>query len=341
MFIINTMFLIILVGLFCYSIIFINKITNLVSILIISGIGVVVVVINLLLLILITHFTIGKDLRNKDIFFSEIKKKFIDSINNIKTFISDTNENSMLVEDKKNLITNLDSYFSEYHKTIQNYITSLKDLIFSLNSLKDIVYEKKNLSVSLYNNTKTAVDKMGNSIEIINEVSSSSKDVFKMINVINEIADQTNLLALNAAIEAARAGEAGVGFGVVASEIRKLAEETTNNAKQIEDALTNEITSIQKANQFNKDSGEFFISLVKNIENFVNFVNEISDNMTNLGEKSDSLLSSIDLIKDRLDKIKSNTTQFKNFLNTIENRIKKQKEISEELENLFSSISDI
>ena len=80
---------------------------------------------------------------------------------------------------------------------------------------------------------RSAVDMADAANGSMKKLETSSREIDKVIKVINSIAQQTNLLALNATIEAARAGEAGKGFAVVANEVKELAKQTAHATEEI------------------------------------------------------------------------------------------------------------
>lgn len=102
----------------------------------------------------------------------------------------------------------------------------------------------------LSDQAKAAADKgnyeMKEMSESMNEIKKSSDQISKIIKVIDDIAFQTNILALNAAVEAARAGDAGMGFAVVAEEVRNLAQRSAQAAKDTAGMIENNIGLSEK-----------------------------------------------------------------------------------------------
>lgn len=120
------------------------------------------------------------------------------------------------------------------------------------------------------------------------ETNESAEKIGEASKLIEQIAEQTNLLALNAAIESARAGEAGKGFAVVAEEIRILAEQSANSAKEIDNML-------KKLQDNSKNA-------VNVMQNVLNIIKEQVTRVEVTGSKFESMADHVGEVKTTIDK---------------------------------------
>ncbi|MBR3207341.1 MAG: methyl-accepting chemotaxis protein, partial [Bacillus sp. (in: Bacteria)] len=163
----------------------------------------------------------------------------------------------------------------EMNRGLQHMNESAESITASSIKSTDIAGEGGQLvekTASQMNVIDQSVKKAAN---VISALESKSKDITQILGVINGIADQTNLLALNAAIEAARAGESGRGFSVVAEEVRKLAVQSANSAKEIENLIKEIVQDIDV-------SQEVFTAVNREVQSGLSFTEQTKVSFHNI-----------------------------------------------------------
>ena len=108
------------------------------------------------------------------------------------------------------------------------------------------------------------------------EIAATSRKIAEIITVMDEIAFQTNLLALNAAVEAARAGEQGRGFGVVAAEVRNLAQRSSLAAKEINALIRESAQKVEVGSELVNRSGATLLEIVASAKQVSEVIAEIA-----------------------------------------------------------------
>ena len=198
----------------------------------------------------------------------------------------------------------LDTIYKEF-ETINTVVTKTMDAIKEMNN---------HISI-LVNNSQTQTK------NLLNDINNKLDEVKNVVTIINSVANKTNLLAMNAAIESAHAGEAGKGFGVVAAEIRSLAETTQSNSVRISEVVQNIVNAVSLANDASKDASDAFFKVSDQSGKIIDSLQQITSEIGHIDDKMHNIKDKTQETAEAADKINSYCTEISQQQDIVSNEV--------------------
>ncbi|MDF2606302.1 MAG: hypothetical protein K0S34_492 [Bacillales bacterium] len=249
------------------------------------------------------------------------------------------------------LVEKIVSGFEIVETTTHNSYDISQEILAESNELlgrADEAIKSSNEGLEIFSKVQTVIEDLGSkskvNIETMNELTKQSESIQDIVRIISEIADRTNLLALNASIEAARAGEQGKGFAIVATEVRKLAESTSESIEKISILTTGIKDKTQNANkQINENinlvekGSSLAISATEKIRQIKSEINNVYTNINNVNKKVSLQKKSN---KELLDDLVQTKKIFGNVNEAIVKHIDDAQIVDQKMEESIKSIID-
>ena len=201
----------------------------------------------------------------------------------------DRASNSVADIDKK--VKLLNENIATQTMAIDESAISVESISSSIQAVGRLAQDRRVASESLVKVILDGGDKIQATNSIISATTNDIENILEIITIINNISEQTNLLSMNAAIESAHAGAAGKGFAVVAEEIRKLAENTSKNASQIDRLLKSITEKMRDALQASQVGAEMFERISSDVTLFRSAMVEIAENIDNVSQDSETVVA--------------------------------------------------
>ena len=232
-----------------------------------------------------------------------------------------------------------------------NLITETGLAADELNESADTMKEASDKAAVTIEELKQISEEVKNAISVIadqtNQTNASAQNIQSATQFISEIAAQTNLLSLNASIEAARAGEAGRGFGVVATEIQKLAEQSDTasgniaqivntliaNSEKVVEAMERTRTVIDKQNQYIENTSSAVSGVITELDASVERIRSIEKKTTELEKARNEIIAIIETLSDIAQQNADGTSQTNTAISEMADSFRNIENSTEDLRN--------
>ena len=172
--------------------------------------------------------------------------------------------------------TSLSQGATEQAASLEEMTSSMSEVASQTKRNAENANVAKSLATEARNSSDRGEQEMNQLKKAMDEINESSKNIAKIIKVIDEIAFQTNLLALNAAVEAARAGVHGQGFAVVAEEVRNLAARSAQAAKETAEMIEGSIKTVDRGSSLSQKTQEALNEIKMNSTKVNDIITEIA-----------------------------------------------------------------
>lgn len=184
---------------------------------------------------------------------------------------------------------------------------AMQEIVANSNSVSSAAMKAKDFADALAKVSSDGADAVGASVAAIRDIEDSSRAVADIISVIAQIAAKTNLLAMNAAIEAAHAGSAGLGFAVVAEEVRSLAELSARSAMEISGYIKAMTVSVERGVELSEKAGGALVRVSRDVGSTTDLMRQISDAMAEQNIATNEIMGSIAGLVDSSQRISSSS----------------------------------